>query len=124
MKDIYWSVRRFIIDISWKIKQIKFFFQRGKRGWSEKDVWSIDYYLSEIIPQMIVHLRSISHGHPVDLSKEEWDKILEKIEQGFIASKRMQDFDGEYNMEKYKEDEKLFKEAMELFKEWYFDLWD
>lgn len=37
--------------------EIKWFIQRGKRGWSDSDVWSFDDYLSRVICQGIRKLR-------------------------------------------------------------------
>lgn len=110
------------LSLTNSIKEIKYFIQRGRRGWADKDVWDVDYYLSKIIPPMITYLREVTHGHPADLSEKEWDEILEKIEQGFIASQRMQS--SEYSIEEYEADEKIFNEGMELLAKWYFGLWD
>jgi len=78
---------------------------------------------------MLAHLREFSHGFPAELTEDEWTAILTKIEDGFIASRRMHDFeyeikDGESVMPQYEADKKIFEEGMDLLKQWYFSLWD
>ncbi len=39
--------------------------QRAKRGFSDEDVWSIDYWFCETISPMLKQLAKVSHGHPI-----------------------------------------------------------
>lgn len=79
----------------------KHFFQRGIRGYADRDCWSVDYYLCEIIPEMMRHLKKNVHGYPASLSCskdsnenfERWKEILEKIAIGFEAAKRINDLE-------------------------------
>jgi hypothetical protein len=41
-------------------KSIKYFIQRGKRGYSDEDVWDFDNYLCSIIPPAIRELKRIT----------------------------------------------------------------
>jgi hypothetical protein len=70
---------------------IRCFTQRGKQGYCYRDIWSIDYYLMEIIPPMIKELKRTTHGVPVGLTGEEWGCMLDKIVLGFEAGKRLAD---------------------------------
>ena len=84
------------------IKKIKYFIQRGKRGYSDRDVWSVDCYLATIIPPMLRDVAKYSIGHPANLRNfDEWKEILHRIADGF---------------EKYAEDE--IEMALENKKEW------
>lgn len=51
-------------------RTIKWFIQRGRRGWSDRDVWSFDWYLARVIAEGIDHLIVTKHGYsptcPVD----------------------------------------------------------
>lgn len=59
------------------------------------------------------------HSHPMHLIEGEWRDILEKMAQGFEAGRRLRDgLDIELG------DEDKFNRAMDLFREWFFDLWD
>lgn len=70
------------------LNEIKYFYQRGKRGYSDRDLWSVHEYMSEVFPAMVRNLKGdkVGHGHPsMARSQEEWDVILEQIAEGFKA---------------------------------------
>jgi hypothetical protein len=128
------------------LNEIKYFIQRGKRGYSNRDLWDVNSYLCEIIPQMIRHLAKNNTGCPSDLwdSKKinnechKWETILEEIAQGFEAGKEINDsigcryrVDVEDNAFVFKYDKKRatlltnkFNRGMELFHKYFFSLWD
>lgn len=60
---------------------LKAAWQRATRGWANRDTWSLDNYLLEILPEMIDHLRIHTHGYPgygeFD-TPEKWDKFLKE----------------------------------------------
>lgn len=74
---------------------VKYFIQRGKRGYSDQDIWSFDAYLCSIIPSAIRKLENDNHGCLGDLwdsSRKndecwKWKEILEEIAQGFEAGR-------------------------------------
>jgi hypothetical protein len=111
---IYWYVRRRIKwTLEWpgkKYHAIKWFMQRGKRGWADCDVWSLDYYLDGWMPDALRKLKKDKHGIPTnvfptgpeytrkdgnpnkaatDIARKRWDKILSDIIAGFEASARV-----------------------------------
>jgi len=74
------------------IEDIKAFYQRGKRGWADRDCWSLDWYLSGVMVEAINHLRKTAHGFPSSLSVSDqgngalvWDQILQIIVDGLEA---------------------------------------
>jgi len=115
-------------NIKYNLKWIKWFFQRGARGWADCDVWSIDGYLNVIMPDMITRLQEIQHGSPAldkdgnELTEEQWKIILEKIKLGFLSASTLA------NIPESKEEQEIsqqrFDEGLTLFKLYYFDLWD
>ena len=109
-------------------REIKWFYQRGTRGYSEKDTWSIDWYILKIMIPMLQNLRDTHHGVPGELTDEEWIKILNDIIEGFKAGKRVIDLDYPSDdrdwVKHQKEDEETFNKAFELFHKWFFALWD
>ncbi len=85
---------------------VKYFIQRGKKGYSKRDVWGFDYYLSDIIVKGLKDLKEMAHGCPcgemvgvqsIDIEDEdsqqmiEWKKTLDKIIWTFEVSKKIQD---------------------------------
>ena len=126
------------------LKEIKYFIQRGKKGFSERDLWSFDDYLCEIIPPALRQLAKRSCGCPGNLWDDKktndhchrWKEILEEIAQGFEAIQQIMDLDffkfikkdGHYSHEIDKEKERLltkkYERGMELFVKYFMNLWD
>jgi hypothetical protein len=141
--NIKWPTKRFIDKVTNFPYQVKWFIQRGKRGWADCDVWSVDYYLTPIIIGMLKKLKETTHGYPYGLTEKKWDKTLDKMVAGFEAAQRVLDDDyykdiigddpkwGSVPRDIIKKlgrmsvkDQKLFRKNAELFIEYYFALWD
>lgn len=57
-----WPWWKHYLDIRTYWYVARTFCQRGLYGWAERDVWSIDLYLSNVIPEMLDHYLSTSHS--------------------------------------------------------------
>ena len=82
-----------------KPSNFKHWYQRARYGYSYRDVWSIDWYLADIIPKMIRDMKKDLHGCPGDIIDNwggepktdndttmamlQWETILTKIANGF-----------------------------------------
>ena len=127
-------------------EEIKYFIQRGRKGYSEKDTWDFHSYLSEIIPSAIRQYREKGTGCPSGLWDKEakndechrWHEVLEEIAQGFEAAEEINNSfgcrykkelkDGAFTYEYDKKRAKLLTEkynrGMDLFKKYFLNLWD
>lgn len=122
--------------IEFCIVQTKWAFQRVFRGWDDRAIWSIDWYLAKLIPQLMRELAKITHGTPAEMYPEDsaereitqeeddeaikkWHDILEKIAVGF-------DIYHENQHEVYYKEEfkKPFEEAFDLFRKYFGGFWD
>lgn len=56
--------------------------QRTKRGYSDRDVWSFDNFLSQVIAGGVRQVGRFS-GHPVGVSEQEWADALNFIADQF-----------------------------------------
>lgn len=103
-------------------KRAHWFIQRGLRGYSDYDVWSLDGYLCKWMPDALAALQQ-GHTHPTSITMEEWKEALEEMRQGFIAHEQMNNWtslqDGEYELL-----EKRFKAGMAQLTLWFGSLWD
>jgi len=116
IRDVYWAVYRFF---RWNVgtprdwyRSVKWGIQRVRRGWSDRDTWSLDWYLSGWLPSALRHLKETKHGIPLSvfpsgpeytkecgdptddaykIAEARWDAIMDKIIAGFEASARIQD---------------------------------
>lgn len=109
-------------------RRVMRFYQRGRKGYSTVDVWGFDSYLIDVIAGGCAELRRINHGHPMELTSEQWVDILDRICTGMNAGRQLIDleFVTDHGVDK---DFELalkieFDEAMDLLKAWFFGLWD
>jgi len=73
--------------------KIKWFYQRGQRGWADCDVWSVDYYLVRILPSMLRRLAVTSHGHPPEIGSDKWTKLLKELADDIGLMKQILEFE-------------------------------
>jgi len=109
---------------------------RGLHGYCQRDTWSFDYYLADVIIGGSKILKETKHGYPCDCDpfdstneckcEAKWDKELDEMIEGFEAAKRVLDLD--YESESFikdiEADIKLFNEKMKVFADGFFSLWD
>jgi hypothetical protein len=82
-------------------RNIKYFFQRGIRGWSDCDLWGMQSFLTETILNMLVELRRIKSGYPATLDEkgkysydeQRWNKILDEMIEGFTILRKSDTYD-------------------------------
>ncbi len=146
IKELYYRLYRFwnnkVLCIH---KEINWFFQRGRRGYSDCDVWEFHSYLSKVIYNGLVQLKEIKHGVPATLNKKtgifdynvkRWDNILDKMIRGFkllndiesgdrseYSPQMDKTFRKDYNCLNKKEDKQI-EESFELLQKHFRKLWD
>ena len=73
--------------IFYKIKEfpqdVKHVYQRARKGYSYRDVWSIDYWFMEIMPKMLEDLKKSKHGCPAQFIKSDDDEDFELFSKYF-----------------------------------------
>ena len=149
---VYYPIYRFWHNrVRMYPKEVKWFIQRGKRGFSDCDVWNFYDYHSKMVKEALIKLRKDKHGYPANLSletdkedegAERWNTILGKIINTFEQAEKIGSMDViEYipgdktNWEVFikkhpevhlqtKEEADAMKEGFELFIKYYFSLWD
>ena len=116
---------------------IKRRFQRGRYGICLYDVWDLDFYMLQVFENGIKELRKNLHSYPSQLTPQEWDNILARME-GFVEVIKIDGLDGE-GISKYCEDndfriktpeeweryrQECLEELCDMMKIWFFHLWD
>lgn len=103
-------------------KPVKWFLQRGWRGYADSDVWSIDAYLCEFMPQALEDLK-LDPGYPCGLGEKKWNAILDDISEGFRAAYTLADY--AYETDTQRENlEKIQKKGLKLFVKYFNNLWN
>lgn len=144
IEDILWTCYRAYLVVWHFPRSVKWFCQRGYRGWADCDWWDTDEYLADVICEMLIKLRQNYDGCPVDLSVQDkdgksncdlWGIELDKMIEGFRAAKLIKngDYFGHFGnekltveeiSEKYKELEARLKIGGESFIKYFNHLWD
>ncbi len=130
----FYSFKCFFSNIDYFFRWVMWCYQRAFRGYGDCDVWSIDDYLTIILPPMLETLKKDGMTYPGQGeagTPEKWADIVDKMIAGFEAHKRIMDLEYEEGKEKPIEqirkelsrDDEIFKEGMRLFTEYFGALW-
>lgn len=93
------------------IREVKWFIQRGRRGWADKDAWDMHRYLSSVIPDMLDKQIIDGVGYPMDMTQESWDKTRREIASGFLAWQLLDEDNWHDDTLSHKENQKRCKKA-------------
>lgn len=121
----------------YKIKIEEFFngikrkYQRAIRGYSDCDLWSIKYWFWETFPRMLRDFSKDLHGCPSGMGYEEWLDILERMaitlersNPDYWEDQLPDDYDRDQLIECFNKAEKHWNMFIDMFKEYFYDLWD
>lgn len=100
--------------------------QRARRGWSDIDAWNLNRHLAAVIAGSAAHLRANGHGHPQELTPQEWDDILARIVAA-LSVDLDRDVDGEEDaamLTRREREAAAQTEAVHLVATWWHHLWD
>lgn len=122
----------------WIKRRIKWGFQRVTRGFSDRQLWNIDYELAKwILPRLKAWRAKGPTGFPIDLSEkypddgtgyQAWLDVLDKmifafneiVQSDCSPGHRWEDGSWKYEEERWKK----IEEGLNLFREYYWNLWD
>lgn len=108
---------------------IKEFIERGRKGYTRRDLWNFDEWLSKLIANGLRELRKNCHGYPNDIDNwEDWMKVLDEMIECFEEQNRRidnidKDFLNTFNKRAENKKAKLHR-GLELLERYYFDFWD
>ena len=91
IENMYWAIKRWIKTAYRSPYRLKWWYQRARYGYSDRDTWSGDYYIAGIIAGVMERIVNDGHGvsqfyaygdwnTPVDVMAdrrdEEWNKYI------------------------------------------------
>jgi hypothetical protein len=104
-----WPWWKEYINLKNYYRAVKYFCQRGYRGYADCDSWDADSYLESVILGVIKNLKENSHGYPMsmadykmdeelpegveDMGYEKWKAVLQEIISGLEASNELRNED-------------------------------
>jgi hypothetical protein len=100
---------------------VKWFIQRGQRGYSDRDIWNLESYLSGWLPSALKVLETSRYGYPQGMTRRGWETRLRIMREGFEAAKRMEDIPSR------KETRYLLgrmNKGLRMFSKHFLSLWD
>lgn len=110
-------------EVSDKERQKKYKEQRMTRGFDDTECWNLDITFSLFIIPRLKVFKELNDGYPARYnSKEEWDKILDEMIEGFELHSNKFNWDTADANEENGNMAKA-KKAIRLFQENFFDLW-
>ena len=124
------NIYRIFDKIKYFPQDVKHVYQRVRKGYSYRDVWSIDYWFMEIMPKMLADLKKDLHGCPaqfttredgteyqdVDKGVKDWEDVLDRMifcfrEMNNDTCSMKNEYDDEYFRQLHKPNEgKPYKE--------------
>lgn len=109
------------------LRHLKWRCQRFSRGYADIDCWDIDEWFTKSILKILKQFKSNLHGHPFDMTEEEWEAVLQEMIDCFELVDQSDDIIYLEPAEQMKLNEKVIaakNKGLDLFKEHFFDLWD
>lgn len=126
----YYLIRPHKIFIDYA-REVKWFWQRGTRGISDRDMWGYVTHHAEQMITVCKYLRKYKHGYPVGLTPGKWDRVLNKMQEGFQAFMDEENDVTSYKTLSPKQHRKLLFSrrrklmfGLTLFRRHYYSLWD
>jgi hypothetical protein len=143
--DLYFEATEDMIQSFYNIFNWLWFDRRKQKiviKIEKHDTWSMDSTLSHIVLPMLIQLKATQHGHPANLTEQEWDDILDEMIWAFEQKCRDDGWEGDYYT--YEEDkdaafglklvwedrkgqkahQKRMTNGFSLFGKYYEGLWD
>lgn len=97
----------------------RFAAQRKENGFDDRELWGLDYTIATFIYPRLMRFREMKASYPPNLTPDGWSEILLKMAEAFkliiISDTKIIMSD---------EENKLIDEGLDLFREYYFHLWD
>lgn len=127
---LYWitppSISHKWWKLSWKLKRNV---QRFKRGYADTDVWNFCYWYIEMIPKMLTQLKNENHGHPCNLTEEEWNEYLKGVinnlnDAKMYMERASEEIDDKKALELYNKSNECMICSFNMLEERFWDFWD
>ncbi len=81
------------------------------------------FFLDSVIPALDYMIHH-GHGHPSLMTSKKWDRILIQMKEGFEILKKYEDGGWSFPKKFNKKERTKVDRSFDLFKDYFFDLWD
>lgn len=99
-------------------REVEFSKQRKERGFDESETWSLTDTICHFIIPRLKEFKEVRFDYPPSLTPERWETILDKMVDAFELSCR------DEGTRIYNDEETArIDEGLDLFRQYFFDLW-
>ncbi len=119
-EPVWWGFSGRLGEIFSIPKRIKWFIQRGTRGYADCDTWSLDSYIAGWLPSALRQFADEAFSHPIGTPMGKWKKTLRDIATNLEKAHDYLDLAKDYSPKKAT---KAKNKALTLLKKHWFDLW-
>ena len=99
-------------------REIEFSKQRQLRGFDDSETWSLTDTMCRFIIPRLKRFKEVNNGIPHPLTMDEWNTIIDKMLLAFELISR-EEGSRIWN----DEESKQVDEGLDLFREWFMELW-
>jgi len=111
---LYFPQRAWFLIVDY-CKEVYRFYQRGVRGYGDRDLWNFDYYLANIISKGLQQFKRDSFTYPSDFKDEiEWENAIVDVIYTFQVEKMQ--MEGQCLIPKNNKERKQFNKVKGDFK--------
>ena len=123
VEDVFWRIERWFDFAFGSLREVKYAWQRARRGYSDRDLWDLSSYLANILVPGLTALRDNNTGFPAGLTQKQWKKELDIMIRGFEAHRAicMGEYEGVNTIKRYLS---IQNKGLEKFTKHYNSLWD
>ena len=130
---LYYKIRNAIREFKYEFRSRR---QRFKRGYSDSDVWDMDYWFIRTVKPMLIQLRDNGIGVPNELyqdvddkEREAWEAVLTEMvecldDMDRYAVEEKYNLHGNSYQRSWDIIEKNKDRFFELFSKHFYNLWD
>lgn len=131
LERVLWPIEKRLKAIKDFPREIKFFIQRGRRGYSDKDVWDLHSYLEKVIAGSLRHLvthESMIASHPMGYKEiknhKDWKRVVKKIAKDIEEGSQYDDLSKNWQDKTRKKKLEQFYDGLANLGKYWFNLWD
>ena len=95
--------------------------QRRFRGFDDTELWNLDFTIARFVAPRLKAFKEILHGYPPSLTFEEWKATLDKM---ILAFDLLTDENENFPESTENTKRETIEEGLDLFREYFFHLWD
>lgn len=65
-------------------REVRYFVQRGRRGFSDRDLWDLDSWATKTLGEAVLAYRDNIYSVPANMSEDEWRLFLTELGSDMI----------------------------------------